>query len=163
MARRLSPAQQLARIRKEQGITGRARPLTAADRKQALGKRYALEDVARVRKTAAQKQQRQRRRGLYEDEPSIIDLKRGHALKNGIESMARKASQYDPSITNDMLAKLEKMDASKLDQMYQNNELIFEVYFNYGKNADGSADLGSKATDINFLIRQYEQTYGRIE
>ena len=116
--------------------------------------RYQLENAARARKTARQKTKRQMAR------PSLpeytIDVTRGQQLKKGIISLAAASDD----ITEEQLAKLEKMDPVKLDAMYQNNDLIFEVYFQYQKTDEG--ELSNKSRDADFLIEQYERYYGEI-
>ena len=85
---------------------------------------------------------------------------RGEALKEGIMGMADVALLPD-----DVAAKLKAMDPTKLDALYQNNDIIFEVYFDYGgidkaENGANIVDKGKKLSDAQFLIDQYERTFG---
>lgn len=85
---------------------------------------------------------------------------RGEALKEGIMGMADVALLPD-----EVAAKLEAMDPTKLDALYQNNDIIFEVYFDYGgidkgENGANIVDKGKKLSDAQFLIDQYERTFG---
>lgn len=85
---------------------------------------------------------------------------RGEALKEGIMGMADVALLPD-----ELAAKLEAMDPTKLDALYQNNDIIFEVYFDYGgidkgDNGANIVDKGKKLSDAQFLIDQYERTFG---
>ena len=85
---------------------------------------------------------------------------RGEALKEGIMGMADVALLPD-----EVAAKLEAMDPTKLDALYQNNDIIFEVYFDYGgidkgDNGANIVDKGKKLSDAQFLIDQYERTFG---
>lgn len=87
---------------------------------------------------------------------------RGEALKEGIMGMADVALLPDK-----VSAKLEAMDPTKLDALYQNNDIIFEVYFDYGgidkgDNGANIVDKGKKLSDAQFLIDQYERTFGKI-
>lgn len=116
--------------------------------------RYQLENAAKARKIARQKTKRQTAR------PSLpgytIDVTRGQQLKKGIENLALASDD----ITEEQLAKIKKMDPIKLDAMYQRNDLIFEVYFQYSNSENG--ELSNKSRDADFLIEQYERYYGEI-
>lgn len=116
--------------------------------------RYELESAAKARKVARQNTKRQTAR------PSLpgytIDVTRGQQLKKGIENLALASDD----ITEEQLAKLKKMDPIKLDAMYQRNDLIFEVYFQYSNSENG--ELSNKSRDADFLIEQYERYYGEI-
>ena len=87
---------------------------------------------------------------------------RGDALKEGVISMA------DVSLIPDSVVdKLKKMDPQKLDALYQNNDIIFEVYFDYGgieksENGANIVNQEKKLSDANFLIEQYERTFGPL-
>ena len=87
---------------------------------------------------------------------------RGDALKEGILGMA------DVSLMPDSVVdKLKAMDPAKLDALYQNNDIIFEVYFDYGgiEKGDNGANIvntGKKLSDAEFLIEQYERTFGAL-
>lgn len=92
---------------------------------------------------------------------SGADIKRGQHLKNGILGLANKAQ-----VSEEQMAKLQKMEADKLDAMYQGNKFVFDVYFNYSEvSADESGALKygpGKSSDVDFLIEQYERAYGAL-
>lgn len=119
-------------------------------------KRSRLVNPQSARKIAGQKTRRQLERGDYG--VSVVDYKRGEKLKDGIEALARKAED----VTAEQRAKLSMMDPAKLDAMYQNNDLIFEVFFQYNQSSDGIKMLNQKNSDVQFLINQYEKIYGAL-
>lgn len=92
---------------------------------------------------------------------SGADIERGQNLKNGILGLANKAQ-----VSEEQMAKLQKMEADKLDAMYQGNKFVFDVYFNYSEvSADESGALKygpGKSSDVDFLIEQYERAYGAL-
>ena len=119
-------------------------------------KRTALVNPRTARKVASQKT----RRLIERDRVGIveIDYKRGEKLKEGIEALADRAED----VTDEQRYKLSQMDPSKLDAMYQQNDLIFEVYFQYNQSPEGAKMLDSKNSDVQFLIDQYEKMYGAL-
>ena len=119
-------------------------------------KRTALVNPRTARKVASQKT----RRLIEKDRVGVveIDYKRGEKLKEGIEALADRAED----VTDEQRYKLSKMDPSKLDAMYQQNDLIFEVYFQYNQSPEGAKMLDSKNSDVQFLIDQYEKMYGAL-
>lgn len=122
--------------------------------------RRKLVNPAAARKIASQKTRREMQRAERGRASSqSIDYKRGEALKKGIEGLARAADD----VTEEQRAKLHAMDPGKLDEMYQSNDLIFEVYFQYGATSEGFKTLSDKNADVQFLIDQYEARYGPIE
>ena len=119
-------------------------------------KKLIMSDVARSQ--AARKQTLLINRDA--DIEAAGDKSRGEALKEGIMGMADVALLPD-----DVAAKLKAMDPTKLDALYQNNDIIFEVYFDYGgidkaENGANIVDKGKKLSDAQFLIDQYERTFG---
>jgi len=124
-----------------------------------VGKRTELVNPSLAKKIARQKQQRLIGRDLGNIE---IDVTRGQALKKGVIGMLDRAL-----IPDEIAAKISKMDPEKLDALYQQNDLIFEVYFDYGgieSGEDGAyhIDRGKKIRDAQFLVSQYEKTFGKI-
>lgn len=93
----------------------------------------------------------------------IGDMNEGMNLKRGIEGMAELVS---PLLTDEEMRKLRNMGAEELSALYQNNRFVFEVAFNYGgigKTSKGAYTIDeSKAADMRFMIRQYEQYYGEL-
>lgn len=87
--------------------------------------------------------------------------KKGAGLKAGILGMAQTV-QTDAG----RYAKLERMDERKLAKLYENNDLVFEVFFSYeGINTTEQGvfiNEGAKTDDIDFLIEQYERLYGAL-
>lgn len=87
--------------------------------------------------------------------------KKGAGLKSGILGMAQTV-QTDAG----RYAKLERMDERKLAKLYENNDLVFEVFFSYeGINTTEQGvfiNEGAKTDDIDFLIEQYERLYGAL-
>ena len=127
--------------------------------------RYDLLNPRATRRSASAKQAYLIRQ---EFDNSIMDLERGEALKQGVEGMANMVAM-DGVITQEQLEKIQAMDAGNLQVMYDANYLIFEVYFNYGGISESSQYPGaktvdqSKASDIQYLIEQYEKTFGAID
>lgn len=112
---------------------------------------------------AARAAARGRQTRLIEDgfDLSGTDLKRGQNLKEGIMGLANKAQ-----VSEEQLAKLNRMEADKLDAMYQGNKFVFDVYFNYSEvstDETGALVYGpGKSSDVDFLIEQYERAYGAL-
>ena len=121
-------------------------------------KKLIMSDVARSQ--AARKQTLLIKRDVDIEASGVSE--RGEALKEGILGMADVSLLPD-----DVYAKLSAMDANKLDALYQNNDIIFEVSFDYGgldkgDNGANIVDKGKKLSDAQFLIDQYERTFGKI-
>jgi hypothetical protein len=112
---------------------------------------------------AARAAARGRQTRLIEEGVSLegADLKRGENLKNGITGLANKAQ-----VSDEQMAKLERMEPEKLDALYQHNKFVFDVYFNYSEvSTDQSGALmygPGKSSDVDFLIEQYERLYGAL-
>ena len=79
----------------------------------------------------------------------------GMNLKRGIIGMAKKSGISD----SELFRKINDMDESKLQLMYDRDELIFDVAFTY--NEDGS--FGDKESDLAYLVDTYEALFGAIE
>ena len=79
----------------------------------------------------------------------------GMNLKKGIIGMAKKSGISD----SELFRKINDMDESKLQLMYDRDELIFDVAFTY--NEDGS--FGDKESDLAYLVDTYEALFGAIE
>lgn len=124
-----------------------------------VSKRSVLLNPSTAKKIARQRQTR-----LIESDAVIESgvKSRGEALKEGIKGMLDRAI-----IPEEIADKIKAMDAAKLDALYQQNDLIFEVYFDYGgieKDEDGTyrVDRQKKIRDAQFLVSQYEKTFGKI-
>ena len=83
------------------------------------------------------------------------------ALKSGVIRMAARAN-----MDSDIVAKLNKMEPDKLKYLYDHNQFVFDVYFQYeGINYTGSTYqvIGdAKDNDARFLIEQYERAFGTV-
>lgn len=78
-----------------------------------------------------------------------------------VRNMAKLSIGQDPALAQ----KINQMDDEKLWQMYQDNEMIFDVYFDYGGVSDtGKGRTGNKQTAANAqaLIDSYEARYGSL-
>lgn len=85
----------------------------------------------------------------------------GEQLKKGIEGMGHRAALDD-----ERMEKLERMDPDKLKSMYDSNELLFEVFFNYGgikETEYGAYQVeDQKIQEIDWFIGEYERTWGAL-
>ena len=83
------------------------------------------------------------------------------ALKSGVIGMAARAN-----MDSEIVAKLNRMEPDKLKYMYDHNEFVFAVYFQYeGINYAGSSYqvIGdAKDRDARFLIEEYERVFGKL-
>ena len=82
----------------------------------------------------------------------------GHALKRGIMGMAERLGAN----TQQYLT-ISKMDERILAQMYETNDLTFEVFFNYeGVKATqyGYVISDEKKRDIDWFIEEYNKVAG---
>lgn len=90
--------------------------------------------------------------------PSANEIKNfGKSVKN----MALLTVEQDPILQQ----KITKMDDAKLMQLYQENEIIFDVYFDYGGVKDtqqGRSGNKETAKNSQALIDTYEAKYGTI-
>ena len=91
--------------------------------------------------------------GEYERQPG--------ALQSGVIGMAARAN-----MDSEIVAKLNKMERDKLKYLYDHNQFVFDVYFQYeGINYTGSTYqvIGdAKDNDARFLIEQYERAFGTV-
>ena len=89
---------------------------------------------------------------------SVWQGKKGEGLKKGILGMAQTL-QVDAST----YAKLESMDAYKLARMYEDNDLIFEAFFQYeGINTTSQGvfvNESAKDEDVKLLIESYDRLF----
>lgn len=87
----------------------------------------------------------------------------GGKLKDSMLAMGERAS-----VSQEDFEKIAKMDPDKLAEFYQQNDIAFEVFFNYegiSGGGDGKPYVVSdqKKQDIKWFISQYEKVYGRIQ
>ena len=129
---------------------------TAGGRKQTQTPgRFTFENIRKARKQAVQTVGKVQ---LVKPLPSANQIKNfGKSVKN----MALLTVEQNPILQQ----KISKMDDAKLMQLYQDNEMIFDVYFDYGGVKDTSEGRrGNKETMKNAqaLIDTYEAKYGVI-
>ena len=82
----------------------------------------------------------------------------GEALRDSILAMADRVG-----VTSEQYAKLSNMDPELLAQMYNSNDLTFEVFFNYeGINKVNGTYIVSdeKRQDVDWFINEYERVAG---
>lgn len=129
---------------------------TAGGRKPAqIPGRFTFDNVRKARMKAAQTVGKVQ---LVGPPPSSNQIKNfGKSVKN----MALLSIEENPILQQ----KITKMDDAKLMQLYQENEIIFDVYFDYGGVKDTSEGRrGNKETTKNAqsLVDTYEAKYGVI-
>lgn len=101
-------------------------------------------------------------KGSYKTIPmqTVWQGRKGEGLKKGILGMAQTVQ-----VDAETYAKLERMDPYKLARMYESNDLIFEVFFQYeGINTTSQGifvNEGAKDEDIKLLIESYDRLFAR--
>lgn len=99
-------------------------------------------------------------KGHYRSTPmqTVWQGKKGEGLKAGILGMAQTIQ-----VDAETYAKLESMDPYKLARMYEDNDLIFEAYFQYeGINTSGQGitiNERAKTEDVKLLIESYDRLF----
>lgn len=139
--------------KQQQTIT---RAATAGGRKQTQTPgRFTFENIRKARKQAVQTVGKVQ---LVRPPPDANQIKNfGKSVKN----MALLSVKEDPTLQ----AKINAMDNDKLMHLYDENEMIFDVYFDYGGVKDtpqgrtGNKDIAKNA---QALIDTYEAKYGVI-
>ena len=139
---------------------------TSAARKsveiQAGGRtRQILLDVDLARRVA-KGQTTKMMKGLYmPGKGSAEYASQADRLKAGVMGMAARAN-----MDSEIVAKLNRMEPDKLKYMYDHNEFVFDVYFQYeGINYTGSTYqvIGdAKGRDARFLSEEYERAFGKL-
>ena len=129
---------------------------TAGGSKQSqIPGRFTFENIRKARKQAVQTVGKVQ---LVRPPPTNNQIKNfGKSVKN----MTLLSIEENPALRQ----KIEKMDDAKLMQLYQENEMIFDVYFDYGGIKDTpEGRRGNKETAKNAqaLIDTYEAKYGVI-
>ena len=123
--------------------------------------RQILLDVDLARKVA-KGQTTKMMKGFYiPGKGSAEYARQADALKSGVIGMAARAN-----MDSELVAKLNRMEPDKLKYMYDHNEFVFDVYFQYeGINYTGSTYqvIGdAKDRDARFLIEEYERAFGKL-
>lgn len=131
---------------------------TAGGRKKAASKEGRF-SFSNIRKARAKALKTHGKLQLVTPPPTAIEKKNfGKAVKN----MADLTIAQDPALRD----KIQKMDDEKLLQLYRDQEMVFDVYFDYGdvKTEDGKGVSGGKQTAKNAqtLIDAYESRFGTI-
>lgn len=84
-----------------------------------------------------------------------------NSLKDGVMGMAARAN-----LDGELVTKLKQMEPEKLKYLYDHNEFVFDVYFQYeGINWTGKTYQvldDAKEADARFLIEQYERAFGLL-
>ena len=129
---------------------------TAGGRKQSqIPGRFTFENVRKARKQAVQTVGRIQ---LQKPPRTANEIRNfGKSVKN----MALLSVKEDPMLQ----AKINAMDNDKLMQLYDENEMIFDVYFDYGGVKDtqqGRSGNKETAKNAQALIDTYEAKYGKI-
>lgn len=97
----------------------------------------------------------------------LIPTQTAPNFKKSVEKMAEYIRQQDPQLYE----KIRRMDADKLMQLYEENDIIFEVYFDYGdintvtdsKGRQKGVSAGKETrTNAEFLVNAYESRFGTI-
>lgn len=84
------------------------------------------------------------------------------AFGKGVRSMALLSAKDDPRVYE----KIRRMEDSKLQQLYDENKIVFETYFKYSdvRTVEGKGIYGGPETASNAwqLVRIYEERFGTI-
>lgn len=130
---------------------------TAGGRKAAESakNRYSFSNIRKARERAMRA-------------PEGLQLTRPPATKDqirnfgkAVKSMALYSQEIDPAIT----AKIKAMDNQKLMTLYQEQEMVFDVYFDYGDVKAGKTGMRGgpeTAKNAQALIDAYEARFGTI-
>lgn len=91
--------------------------------------------------------------------PMSADDKR--AFGKGVRNMAAYSARYDTALVD----KINRMTDENLAQLYQENEIVFEVYFDYGgiqSTEKGMVSSKQTADNAQYLVDKYEERFGPI-
>ena len=129
---------------------------TAGGRQKApISNRYSFNNIRKAREKALKTAGK-----LQLVTPAATPKQKANFGKS-VRNMAKLSIGQDPALAQ----KINQMDDEKLWQMYQDNEMIFDVYFDYGGVSDtGKGRTGNKQTAANAqaLIDSYEARYGSL-
>lgn len=139
----------------QQNIIRRA--ATAGGRKRAsdFPNRFTFENVRKARQKAVQTVGKVQ---LVRPPPSGDQIKK---FGNSVRKMALLSVEQNPTLRE----KIMQMDDAKLMQLYDENELIFDVYFDYGgvsNTTEGKRGSKETAKNAQALIDVYEERFGVI-
>ena len=129
---------------------------TAGGRKRAsISNRYSFNNIRKAREKALKTTGK-----LQLVTPAATPKQKANFGKS-VRNMAKLSIGQDPMLA----AKINMMDDEKLWQLYQDQEMIFDVYFDYGGVSDtGKGRSGNRQTAQNAqaLIDSYEAKYGSL-
>lgn len=129
---------------------------TAGGRSKAqISNRYSFNNIRKAREKALKTAGK-----LQLVTPAATPKQKANFGKS-VRNMAKLSIGQDPTLAQ----KINQMDDEKLWQMYQDNEMIFDVYFDYGGVSDtGKGRTGNRQTAANAqaLIDSYEAKYGSL-
>lgn len=119
--------------------------------------RFSLENKALAKRTARARQGSAIPKDKFDKWNNSLHRHKEtpQALKNGIIAMAKKSGMTDP----ELFRKLNELDPDKLQEMYDKDDLIFEVAFSYDPTGDPYSD---KQDDLAYLVSIYEERYGAL-
>lgn len=133
-----------------------SRAATAGGRRKAeIPNRFTFENVKKARQKATQTVGKVQ---LVRPPPTRDQISN---FGKSVKKMALYTIEENPALRQ----KIEAMDNAKLMQLYDENELIFDVYFDYGGVKDTTEGRrGNKETAKNAqaLIDVYEERFGVI-
>ena len=132
------------------------RAATAGGRKPSqINGRFAFENIKKARQKALQTVGKVQ---LVRPPPTQNEIRNfGKSIKN----MALLSVEQNPALRE----KIMMMDNQKLRQLYDENEMIFDVYFDYGgvsQTAEGKRGDQNTARNAQALIDAYEERFGSI-
>ena len=140
---------------KAQQQTMRKAATAGGRQKASIPKRYSFNNIRKAREKALKTAGR-----LQLVTPTATPTQKANFGKS-VRNMAKLSIGQDPMLA----AKINMMDAEKLWQMYQDNEMIFDVYFDYGGVSDtdkGRTGNRQTAANAQALIDSYEAKYGSL-
>lgn len=124
-------------------------------------KRRQVLIAPKIARAEARRRTTQIVKGGYKGIPmqTVWQGRKGEGLKKGILGMAQTVQ-----VDAETYAKLEAMDPYKLAKMYEENDLIFEIFFQYEGINTASQGIfvneGAKDEDIKLLIESYDRLFG---
>ena len=143
------------RSQKKRAVEARAAAPSRA--KAVKGSRFILQDRELTKRSARGQVTRGKTKGAFAPSPHH---KGGDALKTGVMRMGERLN-LDP----ERLEKLSKMEPERLQSLYDQSDLLFDVFFSY-EGIHDSGDYFSidpqKLDDVDFFIEQYERAYGAL-
>lgn len=141
------------------------KPMTEAEKKamDEIGRKYFERkgmNVAAVAVVATQSPSFATKKDVYDSLPSTKSIGQNRAttsssFKQGVINMAKTMDANASQIS-----KLLKMDAEKLEILYHEKSILFDLYFEYSFYDDFEAS--HEDSGINKLIDSYEYRFGEI-